>query len=248
MAVVVLCSATGSPGVTTTALGLALAWPTPTLLVDADRSGGQAILAGYLGGADPQGRGLVALVSAHRERRETDTLAHCLPLETTGERALLPGFQNPSAAAVFEPVWPDLGHVLARISATERDVIVDAGRIGTGLPRALLELADVVLVVARSSLRSLAALRAQLPFLADAHHTGLLVVGPGRPYPDQDIAALLGAEIWADLPWDPRTAGHFSDGDAVRGLARTALWRSLCSVATEIDGRLRLRHAQVMSA
>ena len=36
MSLIVLTSASGSPGVTTTALGLALGWPRPALLVDAD--------------------------------------------------------------------------------------------------------------------------------------------------------------------------------------------------------------------
>ena len=37
MALVLLTSAAGSPGVTTTAVGLARCWPGDTLLVDADR-------------------------------------------------------------------------------------------------------------------------------------------------------------------------------------------------------------------
>ena len=43
MAVYALTSAAGSPGVTTTALGLALEWPNQVLLVDADPVGGSAI-------------------------------------------------------------------------------------------------------------------------------------------------------------------------------------------------------------
>ena len=47
MALIVLTSAAGSPGVTTTAVGLALTWPRPVLLVEADPTGGSAVLAGY---------------------------------------------------------------------------------------------------------------------------------------------------------------------------------------------------------
>ena len=36
MAIITLCSASGSPGVTTTALGLALSWTRPVILVEAD--------------------------------------------------------------------------------------------------------------------------------------------------------------------------------------------------------------------
>ena len=50
MSLIVLTSASGSPGVTTTALGLALGWPRPAVLVEADPTGGSAIAAGYLRG------------------------------------------------------------------------------------------------------------------------------------------------------------------------------------------------------
>jgi hypothetical protein len=50
MSLIVLASASGSPGVTTTALGLALTWPRPVLLVEADPTGGSAVAAGYLRG------------------------------------------------------------------------------------------------------------------------------------------------------------------------------------------------------
>ena len=46
MAIVVLTSASGSPGVTTTAVGMAFSWPRPVLLVEADPTGGSGILAG----------------------------------------------------------------------------------------------------------------------------------------------------------------------------------------------------------
>ena len=51
MAVIALTSASGSPGVTTTALGLALSWPRPVLLVEADPTGASGLLAGYFRGA-----------------------------------------------------------------------------------------------------------------------------------------------------------------------------------------------------
>ncbi|WP_431472937.1 ParA family protein [Ornithinimicrobium sp. W1665] len=50
MAVITLTSASGSPGVTTTALGWALSRGRPTVLVDADPTGGASMLAGYLRG------------------------------------------------------------------------------------------------------------------------------------------------------------------------------------------------------
>lgn len=78
MAVVTLCSASGSPGVTTTALGLALSWSRPVLLLEADPTGGSAILAGYLKGARTPPDSLIDLALAHR----AGSLAAALPQVT----------------------------------------------------------------------------------------------------------------------------------------------------------------------
>ena len=66
MAVIVLASASGAPGVTTTALGLALVWPRPVVLVDADPVGGSAILAGFCKGTEPHNDAMIRLALAHR--------------------------------------------------------------------------------------------------------------------------------------------------------------------------------------
>ena len=59
MAILILTSAGGSPGVTTLAVGLALTWPRPVLLADCDPGAHQAILAGYLTGQSSHGKGLL---------------------------------------------------------------------------------------------------------------------------------------------------------------------------------------------
>jgi hypothetical protein len=61
MAVIALTSASGSPGVTTTAVGMALLWPRPLILVDADPTGGSGILAGYFRGTREYEAGLIEL-------------------------------------------------------------------------------------------------------------------------------------------------------------------------------------------
>ena len=67
MALITLTSASGSPGVTTTAVGLALCWPRPVLLVEADPTGGSAIAAGYLRGGAAPSDSLIDLAFAHRD-------------------------------------------------------------------------------------------------------------------------------------------------------------------------------------
>ena len=151
MAVVVLTSAGHAPGVTTTALGLALAWPRPVLLVDADRTPTQAVLAGYLRGEHPGQRGLGRLLQAVRERRGIaevldDETIELPPLLASDEPPrLLPGFPHPGVVDLFATAWPDL---MAALTARDGDVLIDAGRIGAeGLPAAVTQRADLVLVV-----------------------------------------------------------------------------------------------------
>ncbi len=69
MSILLLTSTSGSPGVTTLAVGLALTWPRPILLADCDPGAHQAILAGYLAGRSASGKGLLRVAEAHRDRR-----------------------------------------------------------------------------------------------------------------------------------------------------------------------------------
>ena len=64
MALITLCSIKGAPGVTTTALAMTMTWPRPALLVEADSSGGSAIMAGLLRGQVSQERSLLSLTMA----------------------------------------------------------------------------------------------------------------------------------------------------------------------------------------
>lgn len=256
MSLVVCCSFTGSPGVTTTALGLTLAWPGDVLLSDCDRDPAQVLEAGYLHGLDLGGRGLAPLARAHRERRSlVDELpSQLVPLrEHAGwSRRFLPGFTHPASATVFGPVWPELLAALGAMSAVGTDVLVDAGRVGRdGLPAPLLTEADLVLVVLRSNLRSLAAARLHLPSLRDQLHTlsasaelALAVVGPGMPYGDAEISDHFALPVAASLIHHPASAATLSDGGPEpRGFAEGDLMRCYRAAAVSLAARLRRRGA-----
>lgn len=253
MGMLVLASAAGAPGVTTTALGLTLAWPRPALLADVDRDPSQAVLAGYLGGVDPQRRGLVGLAQAHREGRPLDVLAECLPLPPAHQQAFLPGFANPGQVELFTPVWPALAHALSGLAAGARDVVVDAGRLGAaGLPLPLVRSADVVAVVTGSSLRSLAAIRGHLPALVEAagEHgaaVGLVIVGEGRPYTAREASAQFGLPVLANLPWDPAHAATLSDG-APRAKRGGRLGKALEPAAADLAQLVERRRNEVRGA
>ncbi|WP_114560647.1 hypothetical protein [Desertihabitans aurantiacus] len=247
MALVVLAAAAGAPGVTATSVGVSLLWPRDVLLVDGDRDPSQAVLAGFLQGADGRGRGLVELARAHREGRplEQEVLHHTLELagDQHRRRLFLPGFTHPGTARLFARVWADLSRSLQNLDTAGFDVVVDAGRIGAeGLPPELVAAADAVVVLTRSTLRSLAATRLYLPELAETTalsrgQLGLVLVGEGRPYGAREIAQQFRLPVWSVVEDDPAAAAVFSDGAAhPRRFGQSGYVRSLRQTAETLSG------------
>lgn len=213
MSVFLFTSAAHSPGVTALAVALAVTADAPALLVDANREPDQSVLAGYLQGADPAGRGLGGLLQAHREHRPLDAVLASMLLPLGDGAEFLPGFAHPGMVALFTPAWADLA---AALDAEQRTVLVDAGRVGaTGLPQPLVAVSSGVLVLVRSDLPSLAALRLYLPQVVEAageDRVGLVVVGPGRPYTATEIRRRFGVPIWGHLAWQPDAAAVYASG------------------------------------
>lgn len=224
MAIIVCASAAGSPGVTTTTLGLALTWSRDVVLADCDRDPSQAVQAGYLRGMDHGGRGLAALARLHRENRALapDLWRHTVPLTQGGEqqRHFMPGFSQPATVRLFDNVWAELSDAFAALDDQGVDVIVDAGRVGRdGLPLPLLAQANAVCILSHTSLRALAATRLHLPLVADqldqlpvAAALGLILVGPNEPYSSAEIAAQFGTPCWAEVERNRKLASVLSDG------------------------------------
>ncbi|MCA0296578.1 MAG: hypothetical protein LCH96_14955 [Actinobacteria bacterium] len=247
MSVLLLTSAGHAPGVTGLGVALAQTWPEPVLLADANREPDQSVLAGYLQGADPGGRGLGALLQAHRERRALSGCldAATLPLGEEDGHDFLPGFSHPGMVDLFGPVWTELGTAL---EAADRPVLVDAGRITPeGLPPGLVTVCSGVVVVTGSRLVDLAALRLYLPLVVAAageERVGLVVVGPGRPYGSGEIGHRFGVPVWGKVAWQPAEAGVFAAGEpAPRRLMSSAYVadvRALGGVLTERASGRRL--------
>ena len=98
MSVYALTSISGSPGVTTTAVAWAYLSPTPTLIVEADPTGGSPILAGVMRGEQPPDVSIIDLVGqpvdgerqagrraaphrARHPRRHRSVCVHCGDLQ-----------------------------------------------------------------------------------------------------------------------------------------------------------------------
>jgi hypothetical protein len=228
MAIYALCSASGSPGVTTTALGMALSWPRPVILLEADPTGGSGILAGYFKGTRDDD-GLVELVVSARQGRLAERLPELLvPVVGTHAR-LLTGSRAHEQSVGLSLVWDDLLAELRTLGATGQDIIVDAGRLGLeGSPSPLIAASDVTLLVLRSSLPAIAAAASWAQSLKKragvGHTVGALVVGEGRPYGVREVEAAVQVAAIGSIAWSPRDARVLSEGAPVPA---ASFWRRL---------------------
>jgi hypothetical protein len=258
VAVIAVLSAKGSPGATTLALGLALAWPRPTMLVEADASGGSAILAGYLRATRRHDRGLidVALANSLGESLPDAVEAALMPLPGSDVR-LLPGIANATQAASLSDLWSTFGTELRRLE-DDTDVIIDVGRLGAQHGAdPLVPSADLIFLALRSDLPAIAATRGRLPLLradlerlgsgADALHG--VVIGPDRPYATKEIEAALHLPVLGEVAWDPNGAAVLSHGaNGKRSLRGGRLNRSLAALVTAAEQALADRTAPVLEA
>lgn len=221
MSVYALCSAGGSPGVTTTALALTLAWSPPVLLAECDPAGG-AILAGLFAGHLPAPRGLLG--AAFDAGVGTTVLSsgpggQVAPLDGTGSRTFMAGLTDPRQAPGLVPAWPAIARMLA---AQRADVIADCGRLDAAdtQPISVLAEADLVTLVLRPTLRQVAAARPRIEMLTQllggSERIRVLRIGEDGHRP-AEIAKALGVAVVATLPSDPRTAAVLSDGAGRRG-------------------------------
>lgn len=246
MSLVALCSASGAPGVTTAALAVAWAWPHTTgrrcLLVDADPAG-SGLLPGFLEAGIPAGGGVLGLATERSLSPDT-VLRHTVSLDPDEYFLVLTGVIEPAQARPLASTWTHLIEVARTFDDSGLDVVVDAGRLGHRCePTALLEAADVAVVVTRSNLAGLAPARAGLAALRESRAPGaptlVLAVGRPAPYSPAEIAAALDVEALT-LPQDPRAARALAlGGRADWRLARSPLLRAAGETAASLAARRR---------
>lgn len=261
MALFAVVGGHGAPGATVTALAMLHAWPLQdgrrVLLAECDPDGG-VILSGALEGRLDASRGLGQLGVADRQGQLAQTLMTQLTDVSPGgtaDRLLLPGVSDPAQYSGLVYVWEPLANLLTALEGQGVDVLVDLGRSGATGPSAVLaRRADAVLVVARSTLRSLtaahprvAALRADL----DAHGRGsetlgLILVEEG-PYKASDVSTQLGTPVVGLLPFAPAVAGVLSDGGNShdRRFVRSPLLRASRTVIDEVRAQVSGRRAKL---
>ncbi|GAA1237650.1 hypothetical protein [Streptomyces rhizosphaericus] len=253
MAVIAFCGASGCPGATTTALAALLTWPLAdgrrVVLAECDPDGG-SVAAGYLESRVVGDRGLHHLQIAdrrgHLEEMFWQQLLNLSEPESDANRMLLPGLISPAQAAGLQQTWPRLSQLFGDLEQHESgyDILVDLGRSGAaGAAGALARNAELTTVVVRGTLRAVHAAKPRVDALRaalqmhgrDSSRVGLVVVGEG-PFRPRDLAKELQLPIFAELPFDEKTARVLTHGgDGGQGFGGTPLMRK----AAEMSRTLR---------
>ncbi|MDY7106812.1 MAG: hypothetical protein S0880_37025 [Actinomycetota bacterium] len=231
MGLVCLVSAKGSPGVTTTALGLAAAATLDTahrkLLLEADPSGGSLAVRFHLG----RQPGLVTLAAAGRHGLARDDLWRHAQ-ELPGGLPVVVAPERPDrATSVLEASGARLGRWLAE--RPDVTTVADCGRLastGAGLAGE----ADLVVMVARSVAEQIHPGAALLDQLAAAHRPAAWLLIGTTPHSADEVERVTGHPVLRALPDDPRAAAALSAGDISTRLARRPLLREIATLATDI--------------
>ena len=151
---VTLFSFKGSPGVTSTALLLAAAWPRPVVLLEADPAGGDLAYrcSAALGGPVYAQRGIVRLATAVRDgRSRPEALASEAQTLACGVD-LIQGVTSAGQSRGMRDLWSAIAQTAAR---AEVDVIADLGRIDrSSSTMPMIHAAQVLVPVAAASLES----------------------------------------------------------------------------------------------
>ena len=244
MTAVAVLAGKAAPGATTVAVALALSWPGPVILVDADPAGGD-VMAGLLPGRASTESGLLSWSVAGRHLPAMEATAamahHALALPEAGDAWVMPGLQSAAqAGALTGGGWARLAQAVERApSVLSRDVVVDAGRLGEGSCWPVIAACEVVLLVVRPTARSVQGARAAAELLrrrlGDLDAVRLVVNGAG-PYTAADVAAVLEIEHAHVTPADPRASAALVDGSVAtaRGLTRSRLVRAAAQVAEQV--------------
>lgn len=246
-----LVSAKGSPGVTTSAVALAVVWHAPVLVAECDPAGGD-LHAGALAAAAGAARGLFGLAIAARDGGPARHLpVHVVPLDPGYRTMLLPGIAHPAQAAQLGALWEPLADAFRGLTWPARaqhrepvDVIADCGRLGHYLtPWPLLRAADLVALVCRSSLAAVHAAACQVDALrgeigAAPGPLVAVMVGHRHPFTVREVTRAIGVDVAGVLRFDPRTAAVFNDGAPARyGMGGSTYLRTARRVGDALRAR-----------
>lgn len=251
MALVVLASDKGSPGVTTTAITLAAVWPRRALLAELDPSGGDVALRlrGPRGAPLSPEVGLISLaVGVRRGSRPEQVFEHVQRLD--GGLEVVVGLSAGEQGSGLAGLWGPVGELLDQAPGV--DVIADCGRLYSGSPAAdVVHSAAVVVLVTRPTIDAVAHLRARAGAVLRelerrpgrrAQVCVVVVTGPRDDASPRQIEQVLRqaglpVPVLGRVALDPKGAGLLS-GEWVGRLDKSLLVRSTRDIAGQLAQRL----------
>lgn len=227
---IAVCSAKGSPGVTTTTAVLATTAPRRSMLFEADPSGGTLVAWWAPVRGVSYEPGLISL-AATRDPITTSVFdAHSQPVS---ERARL--VAAPPHPRQVRTALASIGERANTMLATtaESDVFVDCGRIDAASPAMeFVRRADATLLVMRPRLADISVAETAAAMLRDDTTRVLLVCVGDGPYAPSDVSSHLGLELAGVIADDPRAAEILAMyGPTARGLSRSRLWRTTAELS-----------------
>lgn len=250
--IVAVCSSKGSPGVTTAALALALAWPGPRLVLEADPSGGDLAFRGrdpHTGRLIRDGRGLLSLAADARTGVPSEALSRYATSTSWGVDVVC----GPPSVASYAPMrslWPGVADAAAAWRGT---AIADLGRLYPGSPAfPLAQQATAVLVLTPVTVESLFHLRDRLPELASqladptaaVNPVGVVALARRRDVTSavHQVTRVLDSvgcpvPVLGCLAVDATSAHRLCEGHLTARMSRGHLLRSAMDVATRVTQR-----------
>lgn len=170
MSVIVITAAAGSPGVTTTAAALAVHWPRPVVLIEADTAAASTLMPGFFrsnlrttaGGIEKlafaASRGLLQASDLIDPEWQLSIAVHELPpideapipaLPQGHKLWVVPGFAQLDVADGVTRLWPQLPPMFDALDEAGIDVIIDLGTLRPDDERLdLVDIADLVVFIA----------------------------------------------------------------------------------------------------
>jgi len=242
MPLVALASVKASPGVTTTALALAAAWPVRRrLLIEADPSGGD--LGPWL--AVPPVPGLTSLAAEARHDHGQGLIwQHAQELADGLHVVIAPA--GAGQAAVCLSTLAGTG-VLAPFTRGPGVAVADCGRLDPASPAmAVAAQATVTLLLVRPRVSELSHLAPRITGLINAGlRLGLLLAplcrrtNPEANYGAREIAATLDIPVHVSLPDDARTATGLIASRGALPAGKPALAQTAAALAAALDADTR---------
>lgn len=263
-----ICSAKGSPGVTSLALAVAAWWPEGAILLEADPTGTDlAYRCQHASGREvasaPNLSGLATAVRSSRLDGPADpgVLGEQAQPLACGAR-LIPGILTPAQARGMVSLWGQIAHAAEGSSV---DVVADLGRLNrTSSTLPVASAAAVLLIVCQPHLESVMHAKGLLSEVAPAlteRRPGVrtiipVVVGPARQGPADaaDVDKIMGSSglpVARAVPvvYDPGALAAIEAGGNPHGrLARSPLMRSVKPLVALIEALGNRETAPAMTA